>query len=512
MISNIGGWMYSAAAAWLMTTLDPHPVMVSLVQVATSLPLFLFALPAGALADMIDKRRFLIGIGAGVIALSVVFATLVTLDQVTPVLLLVFMFLVSVGSALDAPAWQSIVPQLVPREDLQGAVAANSVGINISRAIGPALSGIITAAFGIAAPFWIDAFSNLATLAALKWWRPAPKPARRLPAERLASAIRTGVRYARNNPPLRATLLRAVAFFFFASAYWALLPLVARNQIGGGAGVYGVLLGAIGAGALGVAFVLPRLKATLGADGIVVVGTAGTAVALVLFGIAHETSTALLASLLAGACWIATLSSLNVSAQLALPEWVRGRGLAVYVTVFFGALTLGSLLWGEVAALFGLPMAHAAAAVGALLGIPLTWRAKLQTGARLDLTPSMHWPTPVAAEDLEPETGPVMVLVEYVIAERDRAAFLQAMDAVAAERRRDGAYAWDVFEDAAMPGRMIETFLVESWMEHLRQHERVTKADRAAQERVSHFLLRPPTVTHLVNASAAATARRDASS
>jgi MFS family permease len=507
VVSNIGGWMYSAAAAWLMTTLDSHPLMVSLVQVATSLPLFLFALPAGALADIIDKRRFLIAVGIGIFALSLVFATLVTLDRVTPWLLLAFMFLVSVGSALDAPAWQSIVPQLVPREDLQGAVAANSVGINISRAVGPALSGVITAAFGIAAPFWIDAFSNLATIGALKWWRPPPKPARRLPAERFASAIGTGIRYARNNPALRATLLRAVAFFLFASAYWALLPLVARNQIAGGAEVYGLLLGAIGAGALGGAFVLPRLKAKLGADRTVVAGTAGTAVALVLFGVAHQTGTALLASLLAGACWIATLSSLNVSAQLALPEWVRGRGLAIYVTVFFGALTLGSVVWGEIAALVGLPVAHVAAAAGAALGIPLTWRAKLQTGASLDLTPSMHWPTPVVAADLEPHAGPVMVLVEYNIAAGDRDAFLEALEALAAERRRDGAYAWGIFEDTAAPGRLVETFLVESWIEHLRQHERVTKADRALQERIGRLLLRPANVTHFVNATAAATAR-----
>ena len=340
-MANIGGWMYSAAAAWLMTTLDTDPLMVSLVQVATSLPIFLFALPAGALADIIDKRRFLIGIEIGICVVSAVFAVMVTLDQISPISLLAFMFVVSVGSALDAPAWQSIVPQLVPREDLAAAVATNSVGINISRAIGPALSGVITVAFGVAAPFWVDAFSNLGTIGALTWWRRPPPPKRRLPAERFTSAIRIGIRYARNNPPLRATLLRAVAFFLFASAYWALLPLVAKTQIAAGAGVYGLLLGAIGAGAVGGAFVLPQLKAKLGADGLVAAGTAGTAVALLLFGIAHDTITTLVASVDAGICWIATLSSLNVSAQLALPEWVRGRGLAIYVTVFFGAMTIG---------------------------------------------------------------------------------------------------------------------------------------------------------------------------
>ena len=494
--------MYSAAAAWLMTTLDSHPVMVSLVQVATSLPLVLFALPAGALADIIDKRRFLIAVGIGICALSLVFAALVSLDRVTPAILLVFMFLVSIGTALDAPFWQSIVPQLVPREDLESAVAVNSVGVNISRAVGPALSGVITVTLGIAAPFWIDAFSTLATVGALKWWRPEPKAPQRLPSERFTRAIRTGVRYARNNPALRATLLRAVAFFLFASAYWALLPLVARNQIAAGAGVYGLLLGAIGAGALGGAFVLPRLKIKLGPDRMVACGSAGTALALVLFGVAHQTGTALLASVIAGACWIATLSTLNVSAQLALPDWVRGRGLAIYVTVFFGALTLGSVVWGEVAALVGVPLAHIGAAVGAVVAIPLTWRAKLQTGASLDLTPSMHWPSPMVAEDLEPQAGPVMVLVEYDIGPTSRDEFLRTLESVAAERRRDGAYAWDIFEDTASPGRMVETFLVESWIEHLRQHERVTKADRDLQARVEQLLVRPATVTHFVNASA----------
>ena len=500
VVSNIGGWMYSAAAAWLMTSLDANPVMVSLVQVATSLPMFLFALPAGALADIIDKRRFLIVVEFGIMVVSALFATMVTFDLVTPVTLLLFMFVIGAGSALTAPAWQSIVPALVPKPDLPAAVAANSVGINISRAVGPALSGIIAAGFGIAAPFWLDAFSNFGTIGALVWWRTPRRTGRRLPAERLASAIRTGARYARNNPPLRATLFRAVAFFLFASAYWALLPLVARTQIAGGAQLYGILLGAIGVGAIGGAFALPRLKAKLGPDRLVAAGTVGTAVALALFGAAHSAATALLASLIAGVSWIATLSSLNVSAQLALPEWVRGRGLAIYVTVLFGAMTVGSVAWGEIAAKGGLPMAHFLAALGALVAIPLTWRSKLQTGAGLDLTPSMSWPEPVVAEDLQERAGPVMIAVEYRIAIKDRDAFLVALERVALERRRDGAYAWGVFEDALEAGRFVETFLVESWMEHLRQHERVTKADSVLQERVERLLLHPAKITHLVTA------------
>lgn len=503
LVSNIGGWMYSAAAAWLMTSLDPHPVMVSLVQVATTLPMVLLALPAGTLADIIDKRRFLMGVEVALTVVSATFATLVMLDRVTAASLLAFMFVIACGSALTAPAWQSIVPQLVPKEDLAAAVAANSVEINASRAIGPALSGVVSVAFGTAAPFWIDAVSNFATLGALMWWRGPPSANRRLPVERFAGAIRTGIRYARNNPPLRATFARAAAFFLFASAYWALLPLVARVQIAGGANVYGILLGAIGAGAVGGAFALPWLKAKLGPDRLVAAGSAGTALALVLFAIASTTATALVASLVAGVCWIATLSSLNVSAQLALPEWVRGRGLAIYVTVFFGALTIGSAIWGEVASLTGLPMAHYLAAAGAMLAIPLTWRFRLQTATGLDLTPSMHWPAPIVAEDLEPASGHVMVSVEYRVAAANRDAFLAAVERLGRERRRDGAYAWGVFEDTARPGRYVEAFLVESWVEHLRQHERVTETDRALQAELEALLLSPPDVTHFIAAGPA---------
>src|SRR5574340_256029 len=239
VVSNVGTWMYSAAAAWLMTSLDSDALAVSLVQVASSLPMLLFALPAGALADIIDKRRFLIGVEIGIMVVSAVFATIVTLRLVTPVSLLAFMFLISLGSALTAPAWQSIVPLLVPRDDLGAAVAANSVGVNSSRAIGPALSGVVSGVFGIAAPFWLDAFSNAGTIGALIWWRSPKHETQRLPAERLVSAIRSGIRYAHNNRPLRATLVRAIGFFVFASAYWALLPLVAHTQLGGGATLYG---------------------------------------------------------------------------------------------------------------------------------------------------------------------------------------------------------------------------------------------------------------------------------
>jgi MFS family permease len=234
----------------------------------------------------------------------------------------------------------------------------------------------------------------------------------------------------------------------------------------------------------------------------VATGSIGTAVAMVLFALARDSATALAASIIAGLSWIAALSSLNVSAQVALPEWVRGRGLAMFVTIFFGALSIGSAIWGQLAAMIGLPAAHLAAAAGAVVAIPLTWHWKLQTGAGVDLAPSMHWPAPIVAEEVEHDRGPVMVTIEYRIDPRDREPFLAALASLGYERRRDGAYAWDVFEDSAEPGRMVETFLVDSWLEHLRQHERVTNADRALQDVVYKFHAGgPPKVTHLIAAS-----------
>jgi MFS family permease len=501
VVANIGTWMYNAGSAWLMTTLNADPFIVSLVQVATSLPMFLFALPAGALADIVDKRRFLIAVEGVTTVLSAIIAAFVWLDLVTPAILLLFTFLLGAGAALTAPPWQSVVPQLVPKRDLTPAVAANSVGINISRAVGPAFAGIIIAAFGIAAPFWLNAVSNLGIIGALLWWRSPQNATTQLPAERFFSAIRTGFRYARHNRHLRATLARAVAFFLFASAYWALLPLVARNQISGGPELYGILLGAIGAGAVGGAFALPWFNRRLGPDRLVAIGTFGTAVTLVLFGFAREPAIALVASIIAGISWIAVLASLNVSAQVALPDWVRGRGLAMFVTVFFGTITGGSAMWGQVASTLSLPDAHFIAAAGALVAIPLTWRWKLQTGTAIDLTPSMHWPTPVIAREVEPDRGPVLVTVEYRIDPNNREAFLRALEKLAHERRRDGAYAWGVFEDAGDEGRFLETFLVESWLEHLRQHERVTNADRILQTAVHRYHLEgAPKVTHFIAA------------
>jgi MFS family permease len=501
LVSNVGGWMYSAASGWLMTGLNPDPLIVAAVQAVSNLPLFLLALPAGALADIFDKRQYLLAVESLYTVVAALYAVVVAFGWATPINLLACTFLISAAGALTNPAWQAVVPQLVSRDDLPAGIAANSVGVNISRALGPALGGAIISGIGIAAPFWINAIANLGIVGSLIWWRAPKRPRTLLPAEHFGQAMTAGLRYARYNSLLRGTILRATGFFVFASAYWALLPLVAREQIAGGPGLYGVLLGAIGCGAVGGAFLLPWLKARLGSDWLMAAGALGQAVAMALYGIAWEPTLALIAGLIAGVSWIWSVATLMVSAQVVLPDWVRGRGLAIYSTVFFGCLTLGSAVWGEVAAYVGLSTAHYIAAAGAIVAIPLTWRWKLQTGTGIDLTPCMYWPAPVTTQAIDNDRGPVLVTVEYRIRPADRAAFLKVLARLARVRRRDGAYAWGVFEDAAEEGRLIETFLVASWLEHLRQHERVTQADRAVQAAVHRFLLNSePKVTHLIAA------------
>jgi MFS family permease len=244
--------------------------------------------------------------------------------------------------------------------------------------------------------------------------------------------------------------------------------------------------------------VLGWLKTTLGPDRLVGVGTAATAFALVLFGLARDPATLFCACLIAGASWTVILTALYVSAQVALPEWVRSRGLAILLTVIFGAMTVGSIAWGQIAGVAGLPVAHFVAAAGAALAIPLTRRWKLQTAIGVDLTPSMHWPIPVTALKPEDDQGPVLVSVEYRVDSKNRALFLRALDELGHERKRDGAYFWGLFEDVSDRGRFEETFLVESWLEHLHQHERVTMADQVLQDRIQQLLTEPPRVTHLI--------------
>jgi MFS family permease len=497
-IALVGIAISDTASGWLMTSLNPDPMAVSLVQVASNLPMFLFTLPAGALADIIAPRRFLIVVEIAITALIVAFATLVTLGLATPVSLLSTTLLLSAGWSLTAPAWMALTPLLVPAAEMDGAVAANSVGYNISRALGPALGGLAIAGLGVAAPYWIFAACDLAAIAALLAWRAPARGADGLPAERLSSAIRTGIRHAANNRDLRATLVRTVAIYPFASAYWALLPLVVRRQMTAGPEFYGILLGAISVGAVGGTFALGWLKARLGPDRAVALATLVAAFALVLFGLARDPATAVVACLVAGAAWIVILATLYVSAQVALPDWVRSRGLAIFLTVIFGAMTLGSAVWGEIAGVAGLSAAYFAAAAGAVIALPLSWRWKLQTGAGSDLAPSLHWRAPTLAGAVEDDQGPILVTVDYRVGPENRATFVLASDEIGRERRRDGAFDWGIFADASDKSRFVETFKIESWLELKHLRERVTKADRMVEDRIHQLLLQPPAVTVLI--------------
>lgn len=500
VISNVGTWMHDVGAGWLMTELSSSPLMVAAVQAATTLPVFLLALLAGAVADIVERRRLLVIVNAAMAVAAAALAVVVALGGATPAVLLVFTFLLGAGAAFVAPAWQAIVPRLVPREELAPAIALNSLGINISRAIGPALAGFLIVGLGLWSPFALNALSFLAIIAALLWWRPEPGPARRLPPEGVLGAMRTGLRYAVNAPALQGTLLRAVAFFLFASAFWAMLPLVARDVLSGGPTLYGFLLGAVGAGAVCGAVVLPPLRRRFGGDALVAGGTAGMAAVLAVLALVPVQEVAVAAAFLAGAAWIAVLSSLQVAAQTALPDWVRARGLSLYITTFFGAMAAGSLIWGQLASLGGIPAALLVAAAGALAALAAVRHVRLRSAEGVDLSPSLHWPAPPVATDAPADRGPVMISVEYRIDAADAPRFLALMQDLRRARRRGGGQRWSVMEDAAEPGRYVETWTELSWLDHMRHHERVTGADAALQAQIAelHRGDGPPRVTHLI--------------
>jgi MFS family permease len=502
LISNIGTWMHDVAAGWLMTTLNPSPDVVTLVQAATTLPIFLFALYAGTLADRVNKRSLLVIVNAILFVVISMLAVLVALERMTPPLLIAFTFAIGTAAAFMAPAWQSVVPELVPRAELKPAIALNSMGLNISRAIGPAIAGFLITAVGLAAPFALNAATHVLIIGALLVWKRPEASAHTLPPEPVGAAMITGLRHAAHNEPLKATLVRAVGFFLFASAYWALLPLVAREMPGGGAELYGMLLASIGAGAVAGALLLPRVREKIDTNKVAAAGAATTGVAMLLLAMVAVPAAAVAAAFFGGVGWIAVLTSLNVSAQTALPNWVRARGLAIFMMVFFGSMAAGSTLWGQVATLASVDFALLVAAAGVLVAIPLTWRARLGQSEDLDLSPSSYWPAPAVDEDMQvyADRGPVMVMIEYDIDPREESSFLAAIHVLSGERYRDGAYQWGVCQDAENPARWVEWFLISSWAEHLRQHERVTHHDKDVQEavRVFHTGDEEPRVRHLI--------------
>lgn len=501
LVSNIGTWMHEVGAGWLMTELNPSPAVVTLVQAATTLPVFLFALFAGTLADRVDKRWMLIVINVALVAIISALTLLVWQQQMTPLLLILFTFAVGTGAAFMAPAWQAVVPQLIPRKNLKSAIALNSMGINISRAIGPAIAGFLIASVGPAAPFALNAVSHVLIVIALLMWRaPAQAAEHHGP---LFADMRIGIRHVRHNPPLIATLVRALAFFVFASAYWSLLPLIARNADGGGEELYGLMLALIGTGAVAGALLLPRFQGRFSSDAMVQVGTFGTVFALLILAFTNQALALMAAAFLGGLSWIAVLASFHVSAQLALPDWVRARGLAVFLMVFFGSMALGSVIWGQLATATTITTALIIAAVGLGLGWLVTRGFPVGLGENLDLTPASAWPeAPSISEGMEAANNrPAMVRVEYHIAKDDLSAFLKAVRSLSKERYRDGANRWSLYQNVEDETIWIESFELPTWAEHLAQHERMTKQDADLQATVRAFDTRKngPTVRHYLS-------------
>ncbi|MBB3769890.1 MFS family permease [Angulomicrobium tetraedrale] len=498
VLGNTGTFMRDVASAWLVTDLSASPAAVAAVQAAGMLPIFLLAIPAGVLSDILDRRKFLIAVQLLLASVSATLMVLSASGLITVSALIMLTFIGGIGAALMGPTWQSIVPELVPRGELKSAVALNSLGINIARSIGPAVGGLLLAGFGAALTYGADVASYAIVIGALLWWKRPAGPDDAL-SERFGGAFRAGLRYARSSRELHVVLLRAVVFFAFSSAVWALLPLVTRELLRGDAAFYGILLGSVGVGAIGGALVLPTLRERLGPDGLMLASALVTGLAAGGLALGPPKWAALVILLAMGGAWIVALTTLNATAQAILPNWVRGRALAVYLTVFNGAMAGGSLGWGFIAQAIGLPATLLAAAAGLVITGLIVHRVALPRG-EADLTPSHHWPEPMLAEPVEGDRGPVLILIEYRVAKADRDAFLTALRQLSDSRRRDGAYSWGVMEDAAEPELITEWFMVESWAEHLRQHRRVSHADADVQQEVRrfHLLEEGPIVRHLL--------------
>ena len=508
LVSNVGTWMQSVGAVWQVGTVSGSPALVALVQTAVSLPIVLLALPAGAAADVVDRRRLLLATQTWMLVSAAALCVATLLNLASPLVVLGLTFLLGLGIAANAPAWQATIPELVGGRLLAPAVALNSAGFNIGRAVGPALGGLVVAAAGPAAVFGLNALSYLGVLAVLWRWRRRPQD--QLGAgEQVLGAIGAGVRYVRFAPLLRAVLVRTALFILPASALWALLPVVARGRLGLDATGFGLLLGALGLGSVAGAVVLPRLRRAVPIDRRVVATTCLFALATVALAVVGSSVLVWLAMVLAGMAWLAILTSFNVAVQTGVPRWVRARALAVYLLVFQGGLAAGSALWGVVAGRVGERTALLAAAASFGLGLLAALRWRLQGIGALDLTPSVR-PEPVTAIDPEPDDGPVLVLIRYRVDPGRTEEFAATMRAMHRVRRRDGAYRWGLFEDVADPGCFVETFVVRSWAEHLRQHERFTAEDLAVRDRVRSFHIGddPPAVSHFIHPAAAMAQRR----
>jgi MFS family permease len=497
LVSDIGTFMQSVGAAWLMTSLTKSPLYIALIQTATALPFFLLALPAGSIGDIFDRRKLILGTETWMLVVGVVLTVVTLLGVMTPWLLLLLTLLLSIGDAVESPSWRAIFPELVSKEDLPAALALNGIEFNLARALGPGLGGFVVAAVGVGAAFAFNAVSFLGVIAVVaKWKRPERKST--LPLESFRGATSAAIRYVRYSPGIRTLLLRAAVLIFFTSSFWALLP-TAVKEISNNPITYGFLLGFFGLGAVLGAIVLQRTRSRVSSE--MLLSFATTAFAGVILSVALLRSPVVLCvmMLLGGASWTALMSLFNIMVQELAPDWVRARVLAVYLFVFQGSVALGSTLWGYIAlhADVHRALVFAAAGTGACLSLQLLFRLP---GVPADLSTWNHWAKPTVFEEPDPGEGPVLVTVKYVIDPGKASEFLHKIHKYERVRRRDGATSWGVFVDTEAENTYLETFKVDSWAEHQRQHGRFTVADREIEKDVLGYALRPVEIKHFIYA------------
>ena len=497
LVSDMGTFMQGVGAAWLMVSQGAGPLLVALTQTASAFPFFLLALPAGALGDIFDRRKLILTTEVWMFSVAVVLAVLTALHLITPWALLLLTLALSIGDALEAPTWRAVLPELVPQQGLMSAIALNGIEFNLARALGPALGGFLIVAAGIGTVFWLNAASYLGMLWVIARWK-RPLHQRGPLRETVSGAIRAAVRYTRNAPEMLTVLGRIASIMFFASAFWALLPTVA-HALGSSSTLYGLLLTVFGGGAVVGAMALQRVRSSLSAEATLAIGTtlfAGALWATTTFRSVVPLSVAIA---LGGAAWTAVMSLMSAVMQSVAPDWVRARALAVFLLVYMGSWAAGSAFWGYVAGHRGTQFSLVAAAIGTAASPVLILISRLPD-ATADLATWDHWRKPRLVEATEPSEGPVLVTVEYEIDAKDSDEFLMALEQFSRVRRRDGASRWAVYYDTEQPTRYLETFIVDSWGEHLRQHTRLTQADREIEERVDRFAANPAEVRHFIYA------------
>jgi MFS family permease len=499
MIANTCMWMNDVAAAWLMTSLTTSPVMVALVQTASTLPVFMLGLPSGALADIVDRRKYFVVTQFWVAGSASILCLAILAGAINPTLLLILVFANGVGLAMRWPVYSAIVPELVPRAQLPAALALNGIAMNVSRIVGPIVAGVLIASFGTAWVFILNAaLSVVAGLMILSWRRERKVGA--LPGERFLGAMRVGVQYVRQSERMRTVLLRVATFFGQSTVLLALLPLLAKQMPGGSASTYTILLASMGAGAIVAAMLMPRWRRTHSHDDIVRNGTWAQAVSMVVAGYAPNIWVALPAMVTTGIAWLAVANTLAVSAQLSLPDWVRARAMSTYQMSVMGGGAIGAAVWGQVASLTDVPTSIALGAVTGVLLLWLTRGRKLEGSAEEDLTPSFRLKAPKGSWEFDPHEGPVLTTIEYRIDPARAEEFREVMQETRRRRLARGALSCELFRDTADAGRFIEYMIDESWLEHLRHFDRLTATDEVLRDYRLSFQLSggPPVVTRSI--------------